>query len=1351
MLRFNTFRSERYLRSKFVEGKYLLASEATDLELEVLDLLRKVVNSTIGDVAIEDAFKVERLSDTQILIKPGQAWFKGLPFAMRGGKDQLVTGAILSLGTVPVGTTATDDSTGLGKVITFNSGSTTPSALYRIVITAREELITEVDDPFLQNVNLTESTAQKVRLNFQLNIVPESLQTESPVPYRDESSASGSVTNFPNAGGMAAPNYVNQIQVTGSPAGNGELIALNPISGSEGIDGRDLEAVIRNNPGLGGGNPIPNSPTAQQAFSNGKLIDSYGNKYHVNAIFNDTVSTQVVIRIDKEPDQPNPQFVNGLPFTLVKREVYVTDDANGVPQGRLHWPVATLEWDSSDGIVHSSKVVDLRTSVSKEDESQMYSELRDSLEMVGGGNVSFNLTSSILTWPEAFNIVNPHGALQTIAAGLAPLIDGGSLAYEMDLLAGGAIGRGTLAVTVSSGGMTATLASVDLSDVRLGNILVDSAGDLHVITDIDNVNDTVSASTSIATGAATIYKDAFGPGMAPRSNQTFILAVRSGNDVLVGGEEEESKFEDRNLKLVRGGTWSWGGSGSVPGNLAALVATGSSINFIVAPTNHRRGQRFLATQNGDVTSASMYLEQSGGAGTVVLEIWSDSVGFPGALLGTSDPVTVSSIYNGTIPYPAQAFTFSTPVTGLLAGTHYHLVLNATSMSAGTMQFAGSSADPYSDGYAIFSNNGGVSYSDTSPEDHGFSIDGLVAGPADELTWTADAFISIPGLTEDRNTILAGSVTLANDGEVAYVNINRDPGAPANLTVQVAAIEDLVSTEDLVIIARRTGAKVIVGNQSTLLEQGQSSELYAQMSEEQKAFMGGGPADSTEFSSNTYVTDGDSLETAIGDLDAAVAAVSGVVGAISWKAPVANFAALPASGNTDGDVRLTLDTRLIYTWKTSVTAWVETGTFKAPVATFASLPSSNNVDGDIRIVLDTRLMYSWVNSLTQWIPVSGSGGSVKATFLDPISTSLPSGTSVTIDGISGVNGDLVLFTNLSSGNNIVYKLGGVGVSLTWTPELLFNGSSSPSNGDSVRVLKGNAFAQQLAVFDGTDFKVNDVIRYFDGVSGDFWEQSSLKTTTLSDNTTGNIFTVAYAGSENIVVNYSLIRGSLKETGQLMLTTDGTSVAITRTSAYLGSTGVTFTAQISGSDLLLDYATTNLGSSATMKYHVSRWSDSSGGPTGIPSYSGGGGGGGSAAGINTDIQYNNAGSLAGDSRFQWDSANAALDLNDLQFVVLSSGITLNDNQVSPATLFSYNASNFRYAIVEYSAVRNGDYRVGRMLISNNGTTTGFSDDFVETSSTGLNFSASISGANVVVEYTSTSTGFTSTFKYTIRRWN
>ena len=973
MLRFNTFRSGRYLRSKFVEGKYLLASEATDLELEVMDLLRKVVNSTIGDVAIEDAFKVERLSDTQILIKPGQAWFKGLPFAMRGGKDQLVTGAILSLGTVPVGTTATDDSTGLGKVITFNSGSTTPSALYRIVITAREELITEVDDPFLQNVNLTESTAQKIRLLFQLNIVPESLQTESPIPYRDEASASGSVTNFPNSGGMAAPNFVNQISVTPTAGGNGELLAINPISGLEGIDGRDLELVVRNNPSIGGGNPIPRGLNAPQAFANGKLIDSLGNVFHVNLIFDDTVNTQSVIRIDKEPDQPNPQIINTLPYTLLKRDVYVTDDSNGVPQGKLHWAIATVDWSSTDGIDHDSKVVDLRVSVSKQDEAQRLLMTRDNLEMVGGGNISFDLAQSMLTWPEDFSIVNPHGPLQTIAAGQAPLVDGGSLAYEMDLESGGPIQRGTLSVTVTGAGTTATLAAVDLADVRLGNVLVDSTGALHVITIIDNVNDTVTASTSIAAGAAVIYKDSFGPEKAPLSSLSFILAVRSGDDVLVGGEEEESDFEDRNLKLVRGGIWNWGGTvGPEMVQYDADDLENASLSNFSA--TDRLGMALVVPTNFTATKVTFRMQNSGSTGSIVLDTYSDTAGEPGTLLDTSAAIDVSTIGG---PTQDVQFTLTTPVA-LTSGQTYYFIVRPISLSspASLSMRGGNPQATHPENSIEFSVDGGATWGNSLGAFVTSRIDGTAMGAADTLSWDQDAFISIPGLTEDRNTIPAGDVTLANDGEVAYVNINRDAGAPANLTVQVAAIEDLVSTEDLVIIARRTGNNVIVGNQSTLLEEGQSSELYAQMSEQQKAFMGGGPADSTNYSSENYVTDGDSLEDAIGILDNEVFNLSGSVAAIQWKDPVANFAALPAVGNTDGDNRLVLDTRVIYSWKASATAWVETGRWKSPVANAAALPTLNNLDGDVRITLDTRVAYHWEQSSTSWKPLNGTGGGVK---------------------------------------------------------------------------------------------------------------------------------------------------------------------------------------------------------------------------------------------------------------------------------------------------------------------------------------------------------------------------------------
>lgn len=537
MLRFNTYRSKRYLRSKFVEGKFLLASEATDLELEILDQLRKHVQNQFGDAAIEDAWKVERLSDTEILIKPGEAWVKGFPFSFRSGKDHLVSGAIVTLGIVPTGCTVADDASGLGKIITFNDGASTPTNLYRVVVTAKEELLTDVEDPFLKNANLTESTAQKIRLVYQLNIVPNSLQTESPIPYRDETSTALSPTNFPSAGGFASPNLVNQITVTPTAAGNGELISTTLITGSEAIDGRDVEIVVRNNSGLGGGNPLPNSPTGQGAFSNGKLIDSNGSIYHVNAIFNDVVSTQLVIRLDKEPNQPNPEIINTKPFTLIKRDVFVTDDINGTPQGKLYWPIATVDFHTTNGITHDSKVVDLRKSVQKTEDHQEHVAQKMELIPTGGGDMSFNDAGvDLLQWTADILILNAFGPINTIEDNTAAIIEDGSLVYELDLESGGIISRGNLAVTVLSGGTTVTVNALDdLSDVRVGNIIRLGSGSSR-ITAINDVTKQLEVLPALAgTGAATIYLDSFADQTAPLSPNSYVLAVRKNNKVYVGG------------------------------------------------------------------------------------------------------------------------------------------------------------------------------------------------------------------------------------------------------------------------------------------------------------------------------------------------------------------------------------------------------------------------------------------------------------------------------------------------------------------------------------------------------------------------------------------------------------------------------------------------------------------------------------------------------------------------------------------------------------------------------------------------------------------------------------------------
>lgn len=385
--------------------------------------------------------------------------------------------------------------------------------------------------------------------------------------------------------------------------------------------------------------------------------------------------------------------------------------------------------------------------------------------------------------------------------------------------------------------------------------------------------------------------------------------------------------------------------------------------------------------------------------------------------------------------------------------------------------------------------------------------------------------------------------------------------------------------------------------------------------------------------------------------------------------------------------------------------------------------------------------------------SGAGdGTIKAKLLDPVSTSLPTGVSALIDGVTVVNGDRVLFTNLSANNNRIYKVSGVGTSLVWTAEFAFNGAVTPTDGDAVRIQQGQAFSDQLAVFDGTNFKVNDVTRYFDGVSANFWEMTSIKTNNIVNNTTGNIFSVASAGSENFIVGYSINRGGIKETGQMYITHDGTNAFVNTDSAYSGSTGVNFDANLVGPNLVLTYTSDNAGPAGVLKYFVKRWSDAPGGPTGIPSYSGGGGGGGGAAGgANQEIQYNNAGALAGDPRFKWDAANNVLNMNGLKISPLSSTITLNDNQVSPLSIITFPAASNPFTVIEYSVSRGPNCRVGRLFVASNGALASVSDDGTDVGSVDIVFSAQVISGNVSIEYTSSSTGNTADFKYTTRQWS
>lgn len=375
--------------------------------------------------------------------------------------------------------------------------------------------------------------------------------------------------------------------------------------------------------------------------------------------------------------------------------------------------------------------------------------------------------------------------------------------------------------------------------------------------------------------------------------------------------------------------------------------------------------------------------------------------------------------------------------------------------------------------------------------------------------------------------------------------------------------------------------------------------------------------------------------------------------------------------------------------------------------------------------------------------------VECDFFDPVSTTLPTGNPVTIDNVSVQADQLVVFGNLSADANRMYKANGVGTNITsWTAQYKFHGKLTPSNPDTILVRSGQAFARQIGKFNNTNWVFNDYVRYFNGA--DYFEQSALQSVSLVDNTNTTVFTLAWAGSEHLLIDYSIVRSSARETGTMRIVTDGSVASVSTDSAYVnGNSGVTFAATVAGANLTLTGTTTSTGVAAQMKYSIRRWSSSfPGGPAGVPSYSGAAPVPTPAAAPVNAIQYNSGGVLAGNSNFALDISDVSMTFNGLRQGVLSSAITILNNQ-PVATNLVLLPSTYPFYILEYSILKEGFARIGHLKIAYDGTNVAINDSSVQTGATGVVLSAIVSGG-IQLQYTSTAGAGNGTFKYAWRKW-
>ena len=103
-------------------------------------------------------------------------------------------------------------------------------------------------------------------------------------------------------------------------------------------------------------------------------------------------------------------------------------------------------------------------------------------------------------------------------------------------------------------------------------------------------------------------------------------------------------------------------------------------------------------------------------------------------------------------------------------------------------------------------------------------------------------------------------------------------------------------------------------------------------------------------------------------------------------------------------------------------------------------------------------------------------------------------------------------------------------------------------------------------------------------------TTLASVTLTDNTVSPTAAgIAVAATNTaVIIEYSLKRGSANiECGTLWMVNDGTSADVSGGTGYLGTLGVTFTADVNAGNVRLLYTTTSTGTNVTMRYTLKYW--------------------------------------------------------------------------------------------------------------------------------------------------------------------
>ncbi len=335
--RFNSFRPDFYFRTRFREGSYLLASEATEVQLENIQVLRKYMKNTYGDTAFGEGFFLKRTGAAEIELVSGEGIYDGLPFEIDGLEEVRTPGTPLGGKIIQGEGAPTRVATAVAHLgPRWDTSGLADGNQYAVILERKEDLVmasgTESDpstpnytsrstDNFLEGLNVDENTAEKLRPIY--------------------------IAHFVDLGTLAAatsnalfPQYVNEVEFFVNKGGNTYTASTAIASGT---DGQNLTITITDPIGAGGNlGSLATTCADQLAF--GKFVDTRGNEF---IIVSATISgSDITLTLDSPtiPGMTVPQLVTTVPYFdngatdtfKIKKADYFTTDNSGNPLGSTY-------------------------------------------------------------------------------------------------------------------------------------------------------------------------------------------------------------------------------------------------------------------------------------------------------------------------------------------------------------------------------------------------------------------------------------------------------------------------------------------------------------------------------------------------------------------------------------------------------------------------------------------------------------------------------------------------------------------------------------------------------------------------------------------------------------------------------------------------------------------------------------------------------------------------------------------------------------------------------------------------------------------------------------------------------